>query len=70
MNDLTESKRSRLPELQCEICGRPASHVDSVPDPNKSPEPYTVYRRQFLCMAHAMDRKKTNTARVQPLEEE
>lgn len=55
---------------KCEICGRKAEYVDSVPDSRV--EGYSRsecgYRSQYLCTVHAFDRRKTNTSRVEPIE--
>lgn len=53
----------------CELCGREATHEDSVPDarvPGTHPSE-AGYRRQTLCLVHAMDRRKVNTARVKEI---
>jgi len=54
----------------CELCGREATHEDSVPDarvPGTHPSE-AGYRRQFLCLVHAMDRRGVNTARVKEID--
>lgn len=55
-------------DTPCEICGRSATHADNaVPDPNvvglNASE--CGYRRQYLCLPHAIERRKQNTARVE-----
>ncbi len=50
----------------CEICHQEATHVDSaMPDPAKSSGHHDFqYRQQYLCLAHASERRTVNTARV------
>ena len=54
----------------CELCGREATYEDSVPDarvPGTHPSE-AGYRRQTLCLVHAMDRQGVNTARVKEID--
>lgn len=56
--------------MKCEICIQTARFEDSVPDPNTRGANHLNecgYRRQFLCLVHAMERRQVATSRVKPL---
>ncbi len=55
--------------MKCERCEQPARYEDSVPDatvPGTHPSE-CGYRRAFLCLVHALERRQVTTNRVKPL---
>lgn len=47
--------------MKCEYCDKYATHRDSVIDPP------IAYRIIYLCLPHAIERRKENTSRVECL---
>ena len=54
---------------KCELCGAVATHIDSVPDPTKQGANLNEcgYRTQWLCLAHANERREVATSRLQKI---
>lgn len=55
--------------MKCEMCIQTAIYEDSVPDPNSRGSNLNEcgYRRKFLCLVHAMERRQVATNRLKPL---
>ena len=54
---------------KCELCGQVATAVDHAYPNAQARWTYGIfyYRDQFLCFKHALERKESNTARVEDL---